>query len=602
MRQRGPGVNGLPLDELRFTMHPMIPQQIGRYEIKEELGRGGMAMVYRASDPEFGREVAIKVLPPEILHDPSFRARFKREAKIIASLEHPAIVPVYDFGEDNGQPYLVMRYMTGGSLALRLLQGPMALPEVSRIVSALAAALDEAHNKGIIHRDLKPANILFDQHRLPYIADFGIAKLAEGTATLTGSAVVGTPAYMSPEQVRGGRDLDGRSDLYSFGLIVFEMLTGQQPFKADTPVAMAMKHIGEPPPRLRSVRPDLPSACQDVLDRLLAKDRAQRPANAVETAQDLEAIAGGRPLPPRPGGGATVVETAVDRTLAHMPAPVTRPAAPHPTPPPVIREPARALVIPPPVMREPARTPPPVSPPAVAPASRRGLGIIGWVAIALGVLAISIAGGIFLTGGFAKLAALFNGVATSVPLTPVAPVATDTPSPAATPDALATDQAAAVLTQQAPATTQAATQAVQPTATATATVTASPTPTHAATPAAATPTTAPPTSTRASSGPITTRPVQFVSAQRAGDNNQALATLSLEFTGGAGPFTLSGDGIASPITKNITGTFTDNGVTYNYIHFEVGSSCGAQMPGTVHIQDSAGQSASQTYFVTVNCP
>ncbi len=119
---------------------------------------------------------------------------------------------------------------------------------------------------------------------------------------------------------------------------------------------------------------------------------------------------------------------------------------------------------------------------------------------------------------------------------------------------------------------------------------------------AAPPTTAPPTSTRASSGPLATRGVQFVSAQRAGDNNQALATLSLEFTGGAGPYTLSGDGIASPTTKNITGTFTDNGVTYNYIHFEVASSCGAQMPGTVHIRDSGGQSASQTYFVTVNCP
>jgi serine/threonine-protein kinase len=580
----------------------MIPKQIGRYEIKEELGRGGMAMVYRASDPEFGREVAIKVLPPEMLHDPSFRARFKREAKIIASLEHPAIVPVYDFGEDNGQPYLVMRYMTGGSLAQRLQQGLMALPEVARIVSALAAALDEAHSKGIIHRDLKPANILFDQHRLPYIADFGIAKLAEGTASFTGSAVVGTPAYMSPEQVRGEHDIDGRSDLYSFGLIVFEMLTAQQPFKADTPVAMAMKHIGEPPPRLRIVRPDLPPACQDVLDRLLAKDRAERPANAVEVAQDLEAIAGGRPLPPRPGGGATVVETAIDRTLAHMPAPVTRPATPHP--PPVFREPTRAPVIPPPVMREPARTPPPVSPLAVAPAPRRGLGIIGWIAIALGVLAISIVGGIFLTGGFAKLAALFGGAATSVPFTPEVPVATDTQSPAATPDALATDQAAAALTQQAPTTTQAATQALQliATATATATVTASPTPRPAATATAAPPTTAPPTSTRASSGPLATRGVQFVSAQRAGDNNQALATLSLEFTGGAGPFTLSGDGIASPTTKNITGTFTDNGVTYNYIHFEVASSCGAQMPGTVNVRDSGGQAASQTYFVTVNCP
>src|SRR5574341_1685634 len=196
----------------------MASYSIGRYQIRAELGRGGMATVYHALDPRFEREVAIKVLPREFLHDPRFRARFEREARAIAALQHPAIVPVHDFGEQDGQPYLVMRYMPGGSLADRIQRGPLSLSEAARILSHLAPALDAAHRRGLIHRDLKPGNILFDEYDNPYLSDFGIVKIVEESAHLTGTGgLVGTPAYMSPEQAGGGREVDYRSDLVRAG-------------------------------------------------------------------------------------------------------------------------------------------------------------------------------------------------------------------------------------------------------------------------------------------------------------------------------------------------------------------------------------------------
>jgi serine/threonine-protein kinase len=273
----------------------MHPERIGRYELKAELGRGGMATVYRAYDPSFEREVAIKILPREFLHDPRFLDRFTREAKTIAALEHTAIVSVYDFGEQDGQPYLVMRLMTGGSLADRLKQGPIPLLEAARIFSRLAPALDKAHGLGIIHRDLKPGNILFDADGDPYISDFGIAKLTEATASLTGDRILGTPAYMSPEQARGQRDLDGRSDIYALGAIVFQMLTGRLPYEADTPMALAIKHLTEPTPRILEARPDLPPACEDVIQKAMAKDRTQRFSSANGLAEALATTAISRP-------------------------------------------------------------------------------------------------------------------------------------------------------------------------------------------------------------------------------------------------------------------------------------------------------------------
>src|SRR5262245_22879046 len=249
----------------------MIPPKIGRYETKRELGRGGMASVYEAFDPEVEREVAIKVLPREAMMDPNFRARFKREAKIIAALEHPAIVPIYDFGEHDGQPYIVMRLMSGGSLQDRIKKGRISLQECARIYSQLAPALDDSHAKGIIHRDLKPGNILFDQRNIPYISDFGIAKLAEATMVLTINGLVGTPAYMSPEQARGENVIDGRADVYSMGVILYEMLTGKLPFNATTPLELALKHITEPVPRLLNANLGLPPDTQKVIDGAMAK-------------------------------------------------------------------------------------------------------------------------------------------------------------------------------------------------------------------------------------------------------------------------------------------------------------------------------------------
>ena len=273
----------------------MEPQKFGRYEIKAELGRGGMATVYHAYDPRFEREVALKVLPREMLHDPQFRTRFEREAKTIAMLEHPAIVPVYDFGEEDGQPYFVMRYMTGGSLSDRMKKGPMTLEDIARIFTRLAPALDEAHAKGIIHRDLKPGNILFDQYNEPYISDFGIAKIASGEATMTGSNIVGTPAYMSPEQAQGEK-IDGRSDIYGLGVILFELLTGQQPYNGDTPMSVVVKHITEPVPQILKVKPDLPPAMDIVIEKVMAKNRDERFSTVEALADAVDAVARGETL------------------------------------------------------------------------------------------------------------------------------------------------------------------------------------------------------------------------------------------------------------------------------------------------------------------
>ncbi len=270
----------------------MEPKNIGRYEIKAELGRGGMATVYQAYDPRFEREVAIKVLPREMLHDPQFRVRFEREAKTIAMLEHQAIVPVYDFGEEDGQPYFVMRFMTGGSLSDRLKNGPIPVIEAARLYARLAPALDEAHAKGIIHRDLKPGNILFDQYNEPYISDFGIAKLSESQTNVTGSAIVGTPAYMSPEQAQG-EGIDGRSDIYGMGVILFEMLTGHQPYEGDTPMSVVVKHITDPVPHILDVKPDLPPAVESVIEKAMAKNRDERFPTVKAMADALEAVGRG---------------------------------------------------------------------------------------------------------------------------------------------------------------------------------------------------------------------------------------------------------------------------------------------------------------------
>ena len=272
--------------------------KIGRYEIKAELGRGGMATVYRGYDPRFEREVAIKFLPPELIHsDPQFRVRFEREAKIIAQLEHPSIVPVYDVGEENGQPYFVMRYMSGGSLSERIKAGVFSVGDALKILEQIAPGMDEAHSKGIVHRDLKPGNILFTNKNVALISDFGIAKFTQGeVGNMTGSAIIGTPAYMAPEQA-GGEAVDGRTDIYALGVILYEMVTGKQPYKADTPLAVAIKHMTEPVPRILQANPNLPVWMEKVISTAMAKEPDDRFSTAVEMVETIRAFMRGETTP-----------------------------------------------------------------------------------------------------------------------------------------------------------------------------------------------------------------------------------------------------------------------------------------------------------------
>jgi serine/threonine protein kinase len=270
-----------------------IPIKIGRYEIKSELGRGGMATVYRAYDPSFEREVAIKVLPREMLHDSQFRVRFEREIKMVAGLEHPAIVPVYDVGNEDGQPYFVMRYMTGGSLSGWIEKGKFSIQDTARIIEKIAQGLAYSHKKGIIHRDLKPDNILFDNNDDPFISDFGVAKFTEAAGGLTGSGTIGTPAYMSPEQAQGVSEIDSRSDVYGLGVIIYQMLSGQQPYSADTPMGVVVKHITEPVPEILKVLPSLPPEIDTIIKTSMAKDKTKRYATTIDLAKALNLIAFG---------------------------------------------------------------------------------------------------------------------------------------------------------------------------------------------------------------------------------------------------------------------------------------------------------------------
>jgi serine/threonine-protein kinase len=266
-------------------------KQIGRYEIRNEAGRGGMSTVYEAFDPHFKRAVAIKVMTSELLENDTLKARFHQEAQIIAALEHPAIVPVYDFGEEEMRPFLVMRLMTGGTLAERLKGGALSVSDTARILNRIGSALERAHEQGVIHRDLKPSNIMFDQYGDAFLADFGIARLTEGAVTLTGENVIGTPAYMSPEQIHGDQAVDGRSDIYALGVICFEMLTGRRPFQETAPARLMMQHLIDPVPDIREVRPDLPPGIESIITHSMAKAPEERYEHATEMIDTLDSLA-----------------------------------------------------------------------------------------------------------------------------------------------------------------------------------------------------------------------------------------------------------------------------------------------------------------------
>ena len=282
-----------------------------RYEVLEALGSGGMADVYLAHDEVLDRDVALKVLNRRFSGDAEFVERFRREARSAATLSHPNVVPIYDRGEaEDGACYISMEYLPGGTLKERILRdSPMDPRAVAEVAAQIAEALEAAHEGGVIHRDVKPQNVLVTRAGDVKVGDFGIAR-AESSGTMTGNEILGTAAYMSPEQA-AGRPVDPRSDLYSLGVVMYEMLTGEPPFAADGSVSAAMKHANETPVPPRDKNPDVPGAINEIVVRLLSKDPDDRPPGAGALADELRSLARGQApknpkSPPKPEEASSV--------------------------------------------------------------------------------------------------------------------------------------------------------------------------------------------------------------------------------------------------------------------------------------------------------
>ncbi len=344
-------------------------ENVGPYRIIEQLGQGGMATVFKAYHAGLDRFVALKVMHPAFKQDPNFLARFQREARVVAKLEHPNIVPIYDYAEHSGNPYLVMKFIEGETLKARLSRGPLTREEGLRIVDAMGKALGYAHGRGILHRDIKPSNILLCPDNSIYLADFGLARIAQaGESTLSSEMLLGTPHYISPEQARGERNLDAGTDIYSFGVVLYEMVVGRVPFNADTPFSIIHDHIYTPLPLPQKINARVPDSVQRVLLKALAKERADRYATVEElSAAFLKAVAA-------PGMGAAPRLDAADTLIGPptpppMPAPGDRADTPAPPPPPASSG-------------TPAATPPPM---AIVPKPKRRRAWM-WVAGGLGLM------------------------------------------------------------------------------------------------------------------------------------------------------------------------------------------------------------------------
>lgn len=262
---------------------------IGQYEVVEKIGSGGMATVFKAYQPKLDRHVAIKVMHQNIAQDTNFLARFEREARIVARLDHPHIVPIYDFDEVEGQPFLVMKYVEGRTLKNILRDGPMQSDQTLKIVEEIGDALQYAHERGILHRDIKPSNILIDERGHAYLTDFGLARIAQqGESTMSVDVMLGTPHYISPEQAQGQNDVDSRTDVYSLGIVMYELVTGRVPFFGDTSYAIIHSQINTPPQPPHEINPDIPLEVEAVLLKALEKDREKRyssPADLVRAYQ-----------------------------------------------------------------------------------------------------------------------------------------------------------------------------------------------------------------------------------------------------------------------------------------------------------------------------
>ncbi|MBZ0279091.1 MAG: protein kinase [Anaerolineae bacterium] len=325
----------------------MIGTRLGPYELVEEVGKGGMATVYRAYQPAMDRYVAVKIIHRSIAADALSLERFQREARLVTRLEHPHLLPIYDYDGAHDPPYIVMRYLESGTLKEVLDHGSVPHEEMIYMLRQIAAALDYAHRRGIIHRDIKPSNIMIDQDGNAFLTDFGIARMTEAGQGLTQTGyTVGTPGYMSPEQGMGAEAVDHRADIYSLGVMVYQMLTGQMPYSAETPLAVILKHLNDPVPRASAVNESIPPAVDDVLTKAMSK----KPGDRYDTAGDFvtaltNAIGAAiintpvnlrRAAQQSIDGAATLREQKreqIERTMAELAASRSLTAAPAPTPP-----------------------------------------------------------------------------------------------------------------------------------------------------------------------------------------------------------------------------------------------------------------------------
>jgi serine/threonine-protein kinase len=465
-----------------MSANNLVGKSLGPYQIRRVIGQGGMGIVYEAMQSSLNRLVALKVFTPNLTADATFGERFTREAHTAARLEHPNIVPVYDYGVQDDISYVVMRLLTGGSLAERIqlqdkLDQPMpSFGEISRLLTAVADALDYAHHKGVIHRDIKPNNILFDDRGTPYVVDFGIAKIMEATTGITNTGMVmGTPAFMSPEQWRG-KEITPATDQYALGVMIYMLLAGRTPFEGPTPYALMYKHLDEQAQPLYEIREDIPLAVANVVTRSLSKRGDERYPTTKEFAADFaKSIAGDS------GQESGFFEIAFKRPDA---APGSKP----PTPTPILRDGPVATVrdldysptiTPPKVMVNAPPTPPPAMPPTMPPPPPPPMPVTGGPAAGgltrywpFGLIALLLAVVAFLLlrgGGDPNVPSMTGPDASATAVAAIAidrggPTATASPSATATASATTIPPSATDLPPT--ATSTASATAISPTATA----------------------------------------------------------------------------------------------------------------------------------------